>query len=241
MHAKKEFSLFLDPLTSYVFDIETDPPPAIPDPPPDGFIVKPLYRTAFTTSRYPHVEAFAADVGASFIDHRPCASGAATAFAGLPSAPTDAQIDDVLRTAGLGTVARPKRPTITVLWETGGPNAIPFAVLIDAPEPLRRSRIEPTAVFGDPARPTRVTEWDLAPNVWLDVVEAVSGAPNVTRVLAAPGGARVILQLAPTVVGQTLTVQLKRSGRKPIEDTDGDDMIPLFSVPLSRAPWEIGP
>ena len=86
-----------------------------------------------------------------------------------------------------------------------------------------------------------MTEWDLAPNVWLDVVEAVSGVPNVTRVVAAPGGARIIVQLAPGVVGRTLDVQLKRSRRKPIEDVDADDAIPIFSIPLSRAPWDIGP
>ena len=202
-HGRAVLPLVLDPRTDYVLDIEallpngTRPPVA---PLPGEVGTRPLYRRSLTTGRYATREALAADVriarqrSQAVPDPAPLATLATTA-AGVVS---DEEMDTALRDAGLEVGVTPDEPIIAKLWTPGSP-AVLLAVLIHSPEPLWRTRSEPTPEYDEGGE--HILRWRLQPAQWLGVDELVpDGATPVsdggTFVQATRG---VMITLAPTL------------------------------------------
>jgi large repetitive protein len=229
----RTFDLYLEPATPYIFDIED---------PTATATTHPLFRSAFETSRYPTWQALALDVHSARIEARHVAAGSGAAIDGLPANPTAAQLETVLQTCGLGAVPVPFAPRVIVFWQDALPKAQPIAVLIDAPEALRRSRPEPTPVPGPPQRPA---EYRNNPRIFLDVV----GSAPIGQVRASPSGARVLVRLLPGALGATSQIQLQRTDIDPLTPTwaaGGPTEKPwaltvsvsLVDLDLRVAPWE---
>jgi hypothetical protein len=225
----KTFQFYLEPSTPYIFDIEDAASPPT---------THPLFRSAFETSRYPTWQALAHDVWSARISHRHVPSGAGAAIDALPPQPTEQQIEAVLASVGFGPLSTSFAPEVTVLWEQAAPKSLPVAVLVNAPEALRRSRSEPTAI-PDPARPGRTLEYRNEPRVWLDVV----GSGPVGAIRVSPSGARVLARLAAGAAGAVSQLSLQRTDVAPLSPTWSNGWTAtataaLVDLDLHAAPWE---
>jgi hypothetical protein len=141
----------LRPLMAYTLDIELDPPsPEILLP--NGNIAPkiPLYRRQFETSRYGGVEELITALKMKRIKHR--ALKAPVSLTSKPfktiSMATDIEIQTALRASGEQALPAPEETGITIYWvqrsirgEKG--SFSPHIIMIDAAEPLWRSRSEP--------------------------------------------------------------------------------------------------
>ena len=231
-HGRATLSLPLDPLTSYIFDIEQTPPPA---PPPNEPIL-PLFRRSFTTSRYRDIAALATDVAASKLEHRRIAAGMATPLTSLAATPTDVQLEQALRDAGLGALKAAIVPRVFVIWQDDSPHSQPVAVLIDTPEPLWRQRLTPTKMPND-SDPEFY--WDLQLQTWLQPVEVPdAGGPIVNRFVRSPGGGRTLVLLNPAVLGRTLHLSLQKNLNSLLDRETSFAPVSMITVYLPIAPWE---
>lgn len=143
----------LKPLMAYTFDLQLDPA----DPVPDGTAVVPLYRRAFTTSRYANLKDFAGNIAAQGIKHKAITSALTSlpAASGGEAAPpvfivTDKQIEDAVTSAGVAFSGAKDTTEITILWANQSGDFVPYAILLEASEPVWRTRTE--AVAGDPVK-----------------------------------------------------------------------------------------
>ena len=246
-YGKQTFNLLLNPLTPYTFDLETNPPPPLqtvgsytPGAPPPA-PVAPLYRTAFETSRYAALADLIADVAGSKVTYRHLTSGASGQLAALSATPTDPALQSALNAAGLGVVPLAKQPTVTVFWEDAQPAPVPVGVLLDMPEPLQRKRQTPTPIYdpnplNDPSRVNRIIEWQMQPQIWLDLVETSGGVAKTIAV--STNGSRLYVSLASGARGKTLVLAMRRYQTAPIDATDAITDTPLLSLDLQQAPWE---
>jgi hypothetical protein len=92
---------------------------------------------------------------------------------------SDSDFDLALHAAGLDVGARPDQPQVTVLWSTSTP-AQPVALLLESPEPLWRSRLEPQPTYDEDS--THILRWTLEAAPWLVVDELVkAGATTVAK------------------------------------------------------------
>jgi large repetitive protein len=246
-YGKQVFNLLLNPITPYTFDIETNPPPALqtvttytPGTPLAAPVV-PMYRTAFETSRYGALIDLITDVAGARITYRHLISGASAQLAALSTTPTDAAMQSALNAAGLGVLPLATRPTITVFWQDGASSPVPVGVLLDMPEPLQRTRQTPTPVYDpnplhDPSRVNRIIEWQMQPQIWLDLIETSAG---LAQTIAVPtNGCRIYVSLSANARGKTLGLAVRRYQTTPIDATDGHTDCPLLTIDLLQAPWE---
>jgi hypothetical protein len=173
----------LDPLTDYVLDLEMLNPDGTVSPLPllPGEVGhRPIYRQGFSTSRYATREAFADEVRTSLVKPRQINNPAPLLT--LSERVTDEVFDLALLDAGFETAPRPISTQVRVLWNTAT-LAQPIAILIETPEPLWRSRREPTAEYDEMGQ--YILRWTLAEHLWLSVDELVR---NDETVLVADGG-----------------------------------------------------
>jgi hypothetical protein len=196
MHGSWTSPVPLRPLMDYTLEVETDPAPAV-----TADASTPLFRRAFTTSRFDSVAALVDDLKVRRVRHR-----AITApITGLPSASgveqaSDETVQAALIAAGERALPSPRESGIVVYWlKRGGANTFsPHAILIDAAEPLWRSRQEPAleTVPGqlDPAYkrivPATVPAMQLAE----------SGSSAIARFVRSPGGTRTLALIKDTFV-----------------------------------------
>lgn len=181
--------------TSYEVEIVSDlPTPGAPDDPHS-----PLFQLAFTTSRFSSPAELATLVSKGFVAQKSMRTRGV--FDSLAEAASDAQIQAALTAAGLD-IPPSGRPSTTLLWQAVAPNSIDFelvALLIDSPEPLWRSRLEPELVTvsgpeGD------MQHWVSTPHVSLELVELVDppGSDSaVERFVRSPSGTRTLALLRP--------------------------------------------
>ncbi len=237
----------LRPLMDYTVDVETDPPPA---PPPPTRPQSPFFRRAFTTSRFAGVAELVADVQGRRIRHR-----ALTApIAGLPAtAPvavaTDAALEAALLAAGERLLPAPAQSAIAVYWvrRPGSTAYVPHAILVDAIEPLWRTRQEPV-LETVPRAETLVGDFDPA---YKRIVPATvpalrlveSGTSEVARFVRSPGGTRTLALLKDpgaatlTAGDRTLTIVAERTPS--VLYGLSLQTIPILTLALgARAPWE---
>lgn len=183
-HERAVLELLMEASSEYTFDVEAPlqsdglVPPQAP-----GTIVEPLFRRGFSTSRYPSRQAMAEAVRVSYIAQRRIPDPAP--LSALAEVCLDETLDAALIAAGLGVGERPREPRTTILWGDGAtPRA--WAILVETPEPLWRSRPEPEAIRDSAGR---VTAWELVDKVWLSVDELVpesGGAPGYHPIVEAP-------------------------------------------------------
>ena len=207
----------------YTLDIETN------DPLPEG-PRSPLFRTAFNTSRFLGVDELAGVMRASPIQHRVLKA----ALAALPDTPTDAEIESALLAAGLDAMPPSSQPGFVLLWQASGGDFHPAALLIDAPEPLWRSRREPIKVTETASDGSTIEHWVSQPRLYLELVE--DGTSAVQQFVRSPGGTRTLLILNPALGDLNLVLRQHElellNSPTPIADAV------IFSAPLpSVAPW----
>lgn len=142
-HGSYTVPVTLLPLMDYNFDIELDP--ASPSPSPEASVL-PLFRRSFSTSKFASIEALADDVRQNRIRFRWLSSQIdLLPAAGHFAAAADKEIQDALFNAGDQALPASSQTGITIYWakRPGGTAFKPHVIMIDAAEPLWRTRIEP--------------------------------------------------------------------------------------------------
>jgi hypothetical protein len=266
-HGRATIDAPLDQHCDYTLDLSYDVAPSTPSP---GTSAQPLLRRGFSTGAFATATDLATAISIVTLEHR-SVTGTSAAFGPLGATPSDTDLDAALASIGLGAVAPPVGARIVVLWEQHlvivdpplaaphfpfppkppHPPAVirvtrPVAVLIDAPEPVWRTRQAPTP-YTDPD--TGTVWWQLADQDWLTVAQASGGelpdpdAVPVTSVIRNAAGTRVVCLLGASAGTGTpnLHITLNRvvdpsglldaPGTAATEDT-------LVQVQLGRAPWE---
>jgi len=231
--------------TSYILDIESSPASDNP--------LTPLFRTAFTTSRYAGAGELASIVAASFVQE--CAlRGALT----LPvktlefvvpddAAPshvrqvqvqtvTDAEMEAALLAAVGSDVAPARRPALTFCWSSGSPSR-PAALLVDAPEQLLRTRPVPVEASTPSPDGDAVQHFRTGQQLYLEVVE--SGTAVVDRIVYASGGCRLLIFMKDGATGpMRLLLRQHRHTLLTAEPPVRDFVLAEFLLP-AQAPWEV--
>jgi hypothetical protein len=202
----------LRPLLDYTLDVETDP---APPPPPSTEPRVPLFRRSFTTSRFAGVAELVEDLRRRRIRHRALTARLTGLPAGTPVAvAADEMIQSTLVAAGEQALPAPEDSGVVVYWarQLGATAFSLHAILIDAAEPLWRTRREPVleTVPGqlDPAYQRIVPGEAVA----LRLVEQDSTA--IARFVRSPGGTRTLALVKDTfavpAAGATITIRAER-------------------------------
>jgi len=204
----------LRPLMAYTLDIEVVPP----DTSAADQATTPLYRRSFVTSRFPSMAALVQDLRACRVRHRALTSQ----VSGLPSTATvnlatDEEIQNALLVAGEQALPAASETGITVYWakRTGASTFSPHVIMIDAAEPLWRTRQEPRVeTVPNQAPPADPNFKRIVPQqvVSLEVIE--QSAATITHFVRSPGGTRTLAFISntfnPPAVGGTITLALNR-------------------------------
>lgn len=241
-HSEMVIPVLLDPYTDYILDLEL-----VPQGAPDDARGPSVYRRWFSTGAFQSLAALAAGVQACRPQGRFCKPGAMAAvlqsFLALGRQPQGAELDDRLREQGLEPLGVPQVPRILVFWShSGAALPVPEAVLIEASEPLWRSRPYPRQVADD-SGPQTLHRWVLQDAQWLGLEERpVPGQPAAVAqngLLQAPGGQRALIVLAPEARDRTLRIALaaKAFPELPFLDSEAESFT-LLDLMLARAPWE---
>lgn len=227
----------LDPYTDYILDIISVPTGA----PADATGLR-VFRRHFSTGGYRTLGDFAAGLMGVKLGHAAIGPGTLPAslapFAGRQ--PQGAEMDEALRTIGLEALPAPSAPGITVLWEqAGGGTPQPLAVLVDADEPLWRSRAHPAEV-PDPDGLPGTKRWRLQDTEWLRLEQggggdAVLGAAGILR---APGSQRALVVLAAGQRGRRLRLELVKPAFPEPYLQLPEERHRVLDLLLDRAPWE---
>jgi hypothetical protein len=153
--------------------------------------------------------------------------------------PQGAEFDAALAAAGLDALPVPKVPGFTVCWDTGLSAPQPVAILVDASEPMWRSRPIPTKIT-DPG-PAAAQWYDLSPQPWLALAQQAGGDNIVDHIVMAPGGQRALVTLTANARGMHILLALQRIAHtEPYLDGPGasDQFFTILDVKLAAAPWE---
>lgn len=238
-HSEVKIPIPLDPYTDYILDVEMVTAGA------GGEARGPsVYRRHFTTGAFATLEGFAASLRGVKESARAVAPGAMAAvrsfFAAKGRDPIGAELDEQLRSAGLEAMSVPERPRVVVLWEqAGSAPPQPSAVLVDATEPLWRSRPYPAKRIDD-SGPATAERWVLQDTEWLRL-ETGAGAPGVVPpggILRAPGLQRALIVLAPNSRGKILKLDLVTPAFSESYLDLPERRATVVDLRLSRAPWE---
>lgn len=270
-HGKATIDAPLDRSCDYTLDLTYDQTATVPAV---GTLSHSLMHRGFSTGSYSTPTELAAAIASQMLEHRSVASSVAT-FAALTDTPSDTDLDAALATLGLGAIAPPRGARLVLLWEQQtvvvGPatlgghlppfppfphkpphvttvvRTVPVAILIDAPEPVWRTRSAPVEHTDTP---TGTSWWELGTQDWLTVGQAPIGelgAPNrvpLTRVIRNDAGTRLVCVLGPLPGGPVtpevhiaLDREVDASGLldDPGVSATHDTLVQLQVV---RPPWE---
>ncbi|MDQ3675642.1 MAG: hypothetical protein M3401_02380 [Actinomycetota bacterium] len=238
-HTVTTIPIPLHPATDYLLDIWR-----VPEDGTGGTAAR-VFRRMFATSEFESLAAYAQFCLGSRVTHRAVPAGLAAkvgaAFA--TREPEGEELDNVLRGnvvpahEGIEPMPVPDKPRIVVWWEGGGAPQ-PTAVVIDAREPLWRTR-ERATLKTLPG--TDITHWQLRRDSWVEPIEAADSDSAVARIVRAPGGQRAIAILKPGSRGKHVKLSLRRVAfTESYLDGPGatDQHAPVVDVSLLRAPWE---
>ncbi|CUQ66807.1 OmpA family protein [Candidatus Nitrospira inopinata] len=243
-HAVYQAPFELKPLMPYVFDLEYTVPEAVPP----GEAVTPLYRLTFQTSRYADVTDFAESHRIYPICHRalsaditglPVPGGSGTPVVGA----ADVEIQNALLAAGMPLDDDTETTGFTLLWRETGGQHYPYAILINAAEPLWRFRREPLkrAVVNernevlDPA--FVVYEQQTVEHLKL---RPAGGQTRISHFVRSTGGTRTLafLERSPAITGrETLTIEIVRTASELFGLTEQSAVLLSLEL-LPTPPWE---
>lgn len=239
-HSELTIPIPLAPYTDYVLDIE-----AVAIGAPSATVGERVLRRHFSTGAFGTFDDFAATFQGTLTEHRHTPTGAMQAIFAPPAFatrdPQGPELEQAMAAAGLEPMPVPQQPRVIVFWEQADPTATPqpVAVLVDASEPMHRTRVLPSAEASGDVPPT--TRWKMTPQVWLDLAAGPDTVAAVTRTLWAPGGQRALVLLAPGARGQRLQLAIRRLAF-PAPYLDGPGATPTSFVivdeSLAHAPWE---
>ncbi|MEB3359851.1 MAG: hypothetical protein VKK04_24205 [Synechococcales bacterium] len=226
----------LDPYTDYILDVEmVDGGAAATATGPS------VYRRHFSTGAYGTLTEFAIALKGVRVSHRsvPVGSMAAirTFFAGRD--PQGAELDEQFRANGLEAMPTPDRPRVLVFWEQAGGLPQPTAILVDADEPMWRSRPYPTLITDDTSDiPTE--RWVLQDKPWLSLLPTPGGAAIIAPngLIRAPGYQRSLVVLAPNSRNQRLRLDLVEHAFPEPYLNRPEQRITVIDITANRAPWE---
>ena len=237
-HTMVTIPIPLDLYTDYIIDIEMLDKAAA-----DGTTGERVWRGSFTTGGFHTLEEFATSFQIARVQHRGVHSDDIGKLAAIGTTfasrqPQGAEFDSALISAGLDPQPVPKVPRAIIFWEPGAPDPQPVAVLLDASEPMWRSRPIPTEVL-DPGSALG-KHYEMVPTPWL-ALAAQGGDPIVDHIVIAPGGQRSLITLKAGARSQHLRLVLQRIAQ-PAPYLDGagaiDQFVPVLDLSLLHAPWE---
>jgi len=236
-HSVLDIPIPLDPYMDYILDVE-----CVPTGAPASATGPSVYRRHFSTGAFGTFEQFGSAVVASRPTARSSAPGGfeaiRTFFAGRQ--PMGSELDDQLRAHGIEPLAVPDRAQVVVFWEQSGSSLPqPAAVLIDATEPLRRSRKYPR-LLTDTTGPENAQRWILEPREWLTLRDRSSaGVLAANGVIYAPGEQRALIVLAPGARGKQVTLDLVNLAFSDLAFLpQAERAVTVVDLPLAAAPWE---
>jgi hypothetical protein len=235
-HVQVDIPIPLEPFTDYSLEIESVDKTA-----PEGATGDLVWRTAFSTGRFPSLEGFARSFALDRVLHRFSEPGALQAIGSEPWAPNPQgnQLDEAMIDAGLEPMGVPEAPRIVVFWETTGSDPQPAAVMVDSSEPMTRGRKIPTKQINP--NPPNDARWMLTETQWLDLIEESGGDAIVHKIIMAPGGQRALITLKPNSRGKHLKLALRKIAMKEAYldgETAADEHFTIVTTRLNRAPWE---
>ncbi len=239
-HSQVDIKIPLNSCTDYLLDVELVDAGA-----PDGTAGPSIFRRHFSTGLYGTFEQFAASIISPTPTARSAPAGAFGAIAGFFAGrrPAGSELDDQLRAHGIEPLETPTRARVVVFWEqSGSSDPQPAAVLVDATEPLLRTRSYPSKVT-DSTGPAPAERWILAAREWLllrpSAATAATVAPN--GIVVAPGGQRALVVLAPTQRGKQLGLDLVAAAFADLPFLDpAERSVTVFDMTFASAPWEEG-
>jgi hypothetical protein len=225
----------LRPLMAYTLDLVTSPAQTVTDP-----TILPLYRRAFSTSKYPSMTALAKDLGVCVVKHRALKSKLGFPLAAGKTVVPDQDIQDKFMAAGEQALPPPSQNCIVIYWaqNAGTGPYLPHAILLDCTEPLWRARAEPTFQQADPNDPSfkMVT---ISAATALEVREITSSA--IGGFIVSPSGTRTIAMFAngfvPQPQGTKVTLALHRPSSAFYSLAQRTDNIVILPI-APAAPWE---
>lgn len=253
-HSMIKLPIPLDPYTDYVMDIES-----VDIGSDAGTVGDRVYRLNFSTGQFGLTEDFARDIQATVTEHRFIGTGALQAIGNNPRfagrsvdgiAPGQTllttmgpELDEELIGAGLEPMDVPGAARVIVFWEQANPAADPqpAAIILDASEPMHRTRPLPQEVTEEDPDGIATTRWKLEPTPWLSIAESSASDDLVDKILFSPGTQRALITLKPGARGQSLRLNMVRKAfEEPYLDEGfaGDVEIEIVATDLTRAPWE---
>lgn len=236
-HSQVDIPIPLELFTDYIMDVEMVDVGAAPDARGPG-----IYRRHFSTGGFTTLNDFAASLQGAWPTARACEPGALDAVRAYFNgrAPLGAELDDQLRSHGIEPLEVPHHARILVFWsQAGGNPPQPAGVLVDATEPVWRSRPYPSSVTDDTG-PVTAQRWVLADTEWLELQDqSVAGVVAAGGLIRAPGGQRALIVLAPNARGKTLKIDLVSKAFPALTFlTQTEQRATLIELKLDRAPWE---
>lgn len=234
-HGQLDIDIPLDPFMDYLLDIEI-----VPTGSPTTQRGPRVFRRHFRTGGFGTLGGFAWSLSSTLPTARFCQPGTFSSMlggGGIGTRPLGSLLDNHLLAHQIDPLPVPDRPRVVVFWEqTGSALPQPAAVLLDASEPLSRSRTYPTQVV-DTTTSSSAQRWILAPREWLTV--STGGDAAVAGIVWAPGNQRAFVVLASGQRGKHLSIDLVAAAMPdlPFLD-DGGRTESLADLLLGHAPWE---
>jgi hypothetical protein len=215
--------------------------------PADPSIAKtPLFRRSFVTSRYSDLADLATDMKNQVICHKaltgvltlPVPSGSDTVVT-----VTDTELENALMAVGVIPKEGAEQTGATILWSNHAGDFVPYAILIDAAEPLWRSRTESQRkevhnAFDEVIDPSFVI-YDNQP-VPSMILRGKPGETTVRYFIKTQGGTRSVALLTNTALpasGVYCTIQAVQTASTlyALAEKTEDILTVIFSP---KAPWE---
>jgi hypothetical protein len=225
----------LRPLMAYTLDLVTNPAQIV-----TGDTIAPLYRRAFSTSKYASMAALAKDLGVSVVKHRALTSKLGFILVAGKTVVPDQDIQDAFVIAGEQALPAPSQNSIVIYWAQNagtGPYR-PHAILLDCTEPLWRTRAEPSFQQPDPKDPS-FKMLTISPAIALEVRETLGS--TIGGFIVSPSGTRTVALFAngfaPSAQGTAVTLALHRPQSacySLMEETERIIALPIAAA----APWE---
>jgi hypothetical protein len=238
-HTMATIPIPLDPDTDYVLDIEMlDKTAAV------GSVGQRLWRGSFSTGGFRTLPDFASEFQSTRVSHRGVHSdnqgklqAIGTTFAARD--PQGSEFDDALVAAGLEPRQVTRTNGVVIFWDATSPVPQPAAVLVDASEPMWRSRPLPTELTD--SGPASAKRYELQARPWLDLVVQPGGDAIVEHIVRSPGGERALVTLKANARGQRIRLALRRIAHpEPYLDGSGatDQLSTVLDLTVDHAPWE---